>query len=194
MNDDVQKPQQGQVATPVQGTVLPTYTQDSRQPNGPPPTYAIQPQWNSAPQFQVPVSNWSTELLDCGNDINSCVDVLFCHYCQSARQYNMISYGKQGVEPWTCLGALVIDGCVGFHLGSFFLAWHIRQRIRLRYHIPSTDMKDCVESFFCVPCVLCQHYREMSVRAEWPGGCIPSTPYVVPRPPVMGAPAPSVSY
>lgn len=133
----------------------------------------------------TPLSYWSTDSCDCSKDIKSSVDVLFCHYCQASRQYNVLTYGRREVEPLSCLGALGADICLGYflHLGTFTIAWHLRQRLRKRYMIAGDDFSDCLHAFFLPHCVLCQNYREMSLRGEWPSGLCIDQPFQIFQPP-----------
>lgn len=187
---------------PVQGFVVhPGYPQAAQSPSLQPPPqwqpayhvpapedtsrvplYSSQPQWDPVPRHALPPSSrWSSELFDCGHDMNSTADLVFCcHHCQASRQYNMVTNGIRGFDPLSCSVTFAVDLMAGFHLGTFFLTWHLRQRLRTAYNIPSSHLSDCLESFFCLPCALCQHYRELSGRGDWPGGTLHDTPYIAP--------------
>lgn len=130
---------------------------------------------------QQPLTPWSTELWECFHDMPSCVEnTLPIWWFQSSRQYNILSNDKEGIEPMSCLVSFGADVLIGGNLGSFILAWHLRRRIRGRYNIQGSDVADCLVSYFCLPCVVCQNYREMSVRGEWPGGFCASSPFQKP--------------
>ena len=129
------------------------------------------------------VQPWSTELCHCFHDMPSCVEnTLPIYWFQNSRQYNLIANQDSGIEPMSCLVSFGADVLIGGNLGSFILTFFLRGKLRERYNIQGSPVADCLLSYFCLPLVVCQNYREMSVRGEWPGGLCASEPFKLARP------------
>lgn len=153
----------------VMGTVAPGYVR----PNG---VY-------NAPT--LPIAFWSTPLCSCMDDVDSAVESIFCTRCQMSRQYNMITYGINQIEPWTFLGSMVVDVFLGAAVTGWAFNWYLRNRIRARYQIAGDDLNDCLVTAFIPWCSTAQIYREMSLRGEWSSGCCIKAPFAVIAPPVL---------
>jgi Cys-rich protein (TIGR01571 family) len=123
---------------------------------------------------------WQTGITTCGDDMKSCAEGLFCTYCQNARQFNMHKRGDNSIDAFACFLPFAVDAIFGMGVGSFFITWHNRREVRRRYLIEGSDCGDIAASFFCLPCSVCQVYREMSVRNEWPSGFCVSEPFAMP--------------
>jgi Cys-rich protein (TIGR01571 family) len=152
----------------VMGTVAPGYVR----PNA---VYQLPTQ---------PISFWTTSLCSCMDDVDSGIESLFCNRCQMSRQYNVITYGINQVEPWTFLGSLVVDLFLGAPISAWAFTWYLRNRIRARYQIAGDDLNDCIVSSFANCCSTAQVYREMSLRGEWSAGCCIKAPFSLIAPPV----------
>ncbi|KAK3096610.1 hypothetical protein FSP39_001670 [Pinctada imbricata] len=87
--------------------------------------------------------NWSTSLLGCFDDIMSCVKGFFCLPCAIC-----------GIASRTgeccCMPFCVQGGVVA-----------MRARIRTIGGIQGSICNDCVTTYFCTPCVVCQMEREL---------------------------------
>jgi Cys-rich protein (TIGR01571 family) len=120
---------------------------------------------------------WSTGLYDCDKDYNGTFEICFCHMCQLSRQYNVIKHNKSEINIEMCVFILFMD--IFFPpLGTLLTAFKIRNSLQERYNLDRTDFAgDIASIIFCLPCVMCQNYREMSVRNEWPNGFIASYPF-----------------
>eukprot|EP01059_Diplonema_ambulator_P002814 TRINITY_DN1243_c0_g1_i4.p2 TRINITY_DN1243_c0_g1~~TRINITY_DN1243_c0_g1_i4.p2 ORF type:complete len:158 (+),score=51.68 TRINITY_DN1243_c0_g1_i4:259-732(+) len=69
-------------------------------------------------------------------------------------------------------------------LGPCAFAWYTwwqRQTIRQQYGIQGDTCGDCLVSFFCVTCAMCQHHTELVQRGVDPGLCCCES--ATPRPP-----------
>ena len=186
---DIQYPEKQQQQQEEQpqvgyGTVVPPVA-----PHNPyPGAYNYQEAGYAAPASHVPYGpgfahafpverngTWSTDFCDCAQDTPSCCDVFFCTWCHSGYQYGMMSTGQQHMHPAMCLGTALCDFLTGF--GTIVGALVLRSAIRERYGIKGNDFEDILLAFCCPACTLCQNYREMSVRGQWPGGICVSAPY-----------------
>ena len=169
-------------------------------------TYA--PQQQAYPSVQLG-TEFTTGVCSCCDDMESLVEVFFCQPCQQSRQYNMLKRSSPTIEPVTCIGSTVIDwlirvgliaainstngGAVGiipiallfFPWTQGLLAWHLRRKLEVKYRLRAESSEDAMVSVFAVPCAACQHYREMSVRGDWPRGCCITTPFVARTAPRM---------
>eukprot|EP00331_Platyophrya_macrostoma_P005388 CAMPEP_0176432892 /NCGR_PEP_ID=MMETSP0127-20121128/15663_1 /TAXON_ID=938130 /ORGANISM="Platyophrya macrostoma, Strain WH" /LENGTH=180 /DNA_ID=CAMNT_0017815147 /DNA_START=111 /DNA_END=653 /DNA_ORIENTATION=+ len=130
-----------------------------------------------------PVTLWSSGICGFLDDVDSAVDSLFCARCQLSRQYNMITYGNNSIEPWTLFGPLIVDILIGMPVGATMFAWYLRNKVRARYQIAGDDFNDCMMSVFLPWCSISQVYREMSLRGEWPSGMCIKRPYTLLPPP-----------
>jgi Cys-rich protein (TIGR01571 family) len=130
-----------------------------------------------------PMTQWQTGICTCLDDAPSCMESWLIPYSQNSRQYNVVMNGKQGLEPWSCLVPFAFDICIGGGFANFLFTWHLRQRLRGRYAIVGDDFSDCAISFFMPMCAISQHYREMSLRGEWPSGLCASRPFTMFLPP-----------
>ena len=121
---------------------------------------------------------WNTGLLACGDDAQACLDNFLCMQCQNSRQYNVLHYSRRGIEPVTLVVSIVCDTMfASLFPGSCYLACHNRGAIRERYGIVGNCFGDLCATAWCMPCVTCQNYREMSIRGEWPEACCVDEPF-----------------
>lgn len=140
----------------------------------------MQPVMMGTAHQMVAPQNFVTGLCDCCTDVGSCLDTVFCSYCQLGRQKHMLSRNAQGIDFIWCCGPLFLD----FWLWGLAFAGAtaiLRGEVRRRYGL--TGESDC-ESWLigccCAPLSLCQTYREMSARGAWPGGVCASVPFSIP--------------
>lgn len=161
----------------VMGTARPTYITAMM----PAPGFV-----NATPGINraVPISQWSSGVCSCFDDVNSLIESVFCHYCQASRQYNQITYGANTIEPWSCMLPLLTNIIIGAPVGSILMVWMLRNKLRARYQIVGSELDDCIVST-CVPqLALAQQYREMSLRGEWTSGACINEPYTISMPAV----------
>ena len=122
-------------------------------------------------------NNWSTDLCDCYKDRNGTCEICFCHICQLSRQYNFIKHNKPEINIEMCAFILFLDILFPL-LGTMLTTLKIRNSLQKRYNLDSSDfVGDISTVIFCLPCLMCQNYREMCVRNEWPNGFIASAPF-----------------
>nr|XP_039251746.1 cornifelin-like [Styela clava] len=97
---------------------------------------------------------WSTGLMNCGDDIPSCLLECF-----------LGPFAKGNLA--TRLGQPFMYGfCCGFHFSTA-----IRPYFRAKHNIQGDLLNDCFVTAFCGPCNMCQISREMD-RREYPKGCL----------------------
>lgn len=165
--------------TYVQPTVLhtqPSYVVVQQQP-----TYIQQPTYvQTIPMIQyIPASQyalgfgfqWQSGLCACMEDTTSCCEVIFCGYCQLGYQKFYAQYGRPGMDSTACVCALILDMFCTFGLAFAAYACGVRQRVTARYGIIEAGIENCFFGFCCPQCSLCQTFREMDTRGEFPGGC-----------------------
>jgi len=122
---------------------------------------------------------WTTGLFDCHKDVSGTLEICFCHMCQLSRQYSMIKYKSPEINVEMCAFILFMD-LLFLPLGTMLTTMKIHNILQDKYNFDKTDFaRDISSIIFCTPCVICQNYREMSIRNEWTGGFIVSRPYTV---------------
>lgn len=130
---------------------------------------------NYAPQM----SDWSTGLFDCHNDISGSLEICCCNMCQLSRQYSMLKYKNPEINVEMCIFILFLNSLF-LPYGSLLTTFKIRNLLQEKYNFDRNDFgKDIISAILCLPCMMCQNYREMSIRNEWTGGFIVSRPYVI---------------
>jgi Cys-rich protein (TIGR01571 family) len=131
---------------------------------------------------QFGVGQWSTSLFACLVDPASAIDAFLCFRCQASRQRNVILNGANDLDCNTLCFTLAADimlAIVGLpSLAQVLLVAEIRRTLRTRYGIAGTTGRDFTAAVCCHCCVLAQHYREMSVRGEWPAGECVTRPFL----------------
>jgi len=123
----------------------------------------------------------------------NCCDVILCCHCQMGHQYYMVNEGvllptpQPKMSMTACFCSIIFDLCC---MGTPITTCMIRGTLRQRFNIMGGCCGDCICSFFCAPCTLCQNYRELSVRGYWCGGaCCVDGPYRL-----QGGPMPAPMY
>lgn len=135
-------------------------------------------------------NQWSTGMCDCCKDPMSMLESVLCSHCQIARQYNRIFYNGTGACTAPLFLSIMLDGMFGLALsvGRSTIALAVRRQIRSRYGIEGNACLDALSAWFCTSCVTAQHYREMSIRGDWPGGTFVHRPYLAATLPCNMAP------
>ncbi|XP_028852302.1 cornifelin homolog [Denticeps clupeoides] len=102
--------------------------------------------------FVVQTSNqWSTGICDCCEDMSSCCFGFWCFWCFACKTTNDLG-------ECLCLPLLDLFGIIPP------ITISMRATMRQRYGIQGSICNDCVNSFFCGPCVWCQMSREKKIR------------------------------
>uniref|UniRef100_A0AAY4BNA9 Plac8 onzin related protein 2 n=1 Tax=Denticeps clupeoides TaxID=299321 RepID=A0AAY4BNA9_9TELE len=141
--------------------------------------------------FVVQTSNqWSTGICDCCEDMSSCEClhgcVFACWYKHWTRQSGLLlhllymynfktqkfSVGCFGFWCFWCFACKTTNDlgeCLCLPLLDLFgiippITISMRATMRQRYGIQGSICNDCVNSFFCGPCVWCQMSREKKIR------------------------------
>ena len=95
-------------------------------------------------------TTWSSGIFSCCDDCSSCCYTCCCSCCQ---------YGENAekIESGTC--------CLMGTIYCFFspcMVCYQRGLVRSKYGIEGTAFNDCLCSFFCGACALCQITREIN--------------------------------
>lgn len=99
--------------------------------------------------------NWEIPLFGCLGDLCSCIVVGALP--GGACIYQGMSVSKATGESCTIACCCVcLLACLG--------AAYNRGKIRDRYLINGSFCGDCITNMFCLPCAVCQEYREVNVR------------------------------
>ena len=142
-------------------------------------------------------NDFSYGLLNSAEDMGVCCDVYWCMPCMLGRLYNSVMSGVPNSQNIPIavgvVSAMVLSSL--FYLLTypwgfpFFLLMTLpiagltlvqRRRLRHDMGLEPADASDCLASFFCTPCALCQMVKESSARGIPPGYCMfPSDSSVV---------------
>ena len=129
------------------------YGMVNQQMPGQPSHYAMNIQ---QPVARPAVQDWSSGLFGCCSDCSSCWFTICCPCCQYGKNYDKV-HGKgccsQGLCYWI-LESFLLGCCI--HKG-------LRREIRERHHIQE-GCNDCLVTFFCPACAICQEARELKTR------------------------------
>ncbi|XP_011084083.1 protein PLANT CADMIUM RESISTANCE 7 [Sesamum indicum] len=116
----------------------------------------IQPTPIGIASRQRSMANWSTGLFRCHSDMKTCCKTLFCPCITSSEIVEIITEGK------TLSGdALVILGVCAVICGMWTYTCRTRTIIRTKFNIRGSPCNDCLTHACCLPCALCQEYREL---------------------------------
>ncbi|GAQ77903.1 hypothetical protein KFL_000050400 [Klebsormidium nitens] len=103
---------------------------------------------------------WHHGLFDCFSDIPLCLQTCFCPCITVGQNIEVID---NGVTPCP-LGAAFwylfqqVTGCACIYSCMY------RSRLRAKYHLPEEPCWDCCVHGCCLPCALCQEYKELRTR------------------------------
>eukprot|EP00672_Neobodo_designis_P017476 CAMPEP_0174832236 /NCGR_PEP_ID=MMETSP1114-20130205/3566_1 /TAXON_ID=312471 /ORGANISM="Neobodo designis, Strain CCAP 1951/1" /LENGTH=370 /DNA_ID=CAMNT_0016066091 /DNA_START=547 /DNA_END=1659 /DNA_ORIENTATION=- len=116
--------------------------------------------------------DWLTGLCDCTKDTESCMDTVFCPYCQLGYQYHRTRRSYVDMDAVVCLAACCGDMLAG-GLGCTIATAFVRHKIVQRYRLDEGAGGLLIKGLCCAPLSVCQVHREMKLRGEAPGGvCI----------------------
>lgn len=129
---------------------------------------------------------WTTGLLDCGLDRNSCFDAFACAWCfqgmlcdRVQRGFPASSSNERGVNDDVqvgCTGRAMMLGCAlfAFDLSTAcvlnFFSVMSRQVMTQRYGIGEDACTTCAAGCLCRCLSDAQVHREMTIRGHFPGG------------------------
>lgn len=113
---------------------------------------------------------WQYGFCSCLEDVNLCLDTIFCFPCNIGRQFDAVESGKvDSMNFFVCLAGTLSN------LLSTVGAVYIRFQVRYRFEIDESWFITLFAPILCFWCSLAQTYRELNARGLWPGGtcCIP---------------------
>merc|ERR1712088_1214945 len=100
------------------------------------------------PGTQAAEAEFTHGLFDCFGDCIVCIKTLWCPCLVSCD----IAEGVDENKLLYCIGFLLLPTCI---------AAIQRQQVRNKYAIEGTIVKDCLLSWCCLACVLCQSARQV---------------------------------
>jgi len=139
------------------------------------------PRYNEQPPHDHSVlEGWHHGLFECFSDIPLCLKTCFCPCVTVGQNVEVIDNGVTpcplGAAFWYLFQQVTGCGCI--------YSCMYRSRLRAKYHLPETPCWDCCVHGCCLPCALCQEYKELRTRGldpalGWPYG---RTVVVAPQP------------
>jgi Cys-rich protein (TIGR01571 family) len=128
--------------------------------------------------YFIEPDTWTSGMLDCGNDVGSCCETIWCPYCQLGFQFNKTQTGDLGPDWWVCCGAWFADAILFRGIIFAFMTWEIRHSLRRRWNLDPENNKvyEFAKGCCCAELAQCQVYREMTARGYWPGGICTDSP------------------
>ncbi|KAF6150227.1 hypothetical protein GIB67_000101 [Kingdonia uniflora] len=135
-----------------QATGIPVSSQYySNQNQAPPPL---------PPITQVPLTDFSTGLCDCHQDVSNCCMTFWCPCVTFGRIAEIVDKGSSSCGASAALYTLIalVLGCPCFY-SCFY-----RSKLRLTYNLKGSCCGDCCLHCLCEGCALCQEYRELKNR------------------------------
>eukprot|EP01064_Diplonema_japonicum_P004666 TRINITY_DN13065_c0_g1_i1.p1 TRINITY_DN13065_c0_g1~~TRINITY_DN13065_c0_g1_i1.p1 ORF type:complete len:333 (+),score=42.71 TRINITY_DN13065_c0_g1_i1:100-999(+) len=141
----------------------------------------------------VQYTNWKEGICGCcSRECELCCNVFWCTPCMAGRTHSAAVNNLRDTMDGTVTGSLIAAEVLGIvlsfsltaagipgmgfcsYMGCCATAGYLtyqRQFITKKFNIHSEPCMDCLMSFFCLPCVLCQHHTELSHRGVDPGSC-----------------------
>jgi len=103
-------------------------------------------------------NQWATGLFDCFGDMSSCCCVYCCAPCAYGQIVSIMNTGQTGGMCGDCGSCCIFTLLGGF---AFIVTCSTRKQIRAKYNLPEEPCNDCLVHCFCLPCALCQEFREV---------------------------------
>ncbi|KAJ7954296.1 Plant cadmium resistance 2 [Quillaja saponaria] len=100
---------------------------------------------------------WSTGLLDCCSDIETCCLGIWCPCVMFGRNAEIID---RGTSSCCAQGTIVYLLDMFTYLGCCYTCTY-RKKLRKQYGLDEDPCGDCLVHCFCGKCALCQEYREL---------------------------------
>ena len=125
------------------------------------------PPWEPDAGYDWP--EWHYGCLDCLQEPDVCMDVVFCSFCQMGRQFDAAEGRWDSLNPCVC-----VVTCLSWPLLTV-AEMCVRYRVVQRYGIQEHAVFTLCLPVVCWHCSACQTYRELNERGVWPGGtmCVP---------------------
>lgn len=138
---------------------------------------------------------FNTALCDCTEHCSSCLDVMFCPWCQLSAQYNMLNHQSRGVHCLVCFGMVASDSCFTFGCCLMGMSVFTRNQMSSQFNLTEDGgCTSCLKAFCCASCSTCQVHREMSLRSRFPGGVCVGEAFTKPGLQIEAPPALSMNY
>ena len=117
-----------------------------------------------------PIPKWHDGLCDCLNDFEKCLFGTFCIGFQSSITQAHIE-NRESEASDHCMGCIMCILTCGFGCWccQSFVEYQNRREFKrlLNYeNYEKTGGQDCLISFLCLPCAVCQHAREIKYREK----------------------------
>ncbi|AYU75582.1 PLAC8 family, putative [Leishmania donovani] len=147
---------------------------------------------------QTPRHDFTSGILDCHESCAVCLDACLCMYCTASAHHNFLINDTEGIYLPVCWGLFCVDvglSAVSSYLPSslHFHTYFMRSAIRSRYNLHSAgapvnsnthgssssssgcgcsteSISDLLTVWFCLPCAVAQHQREIMHQGDWCGG------------------------
>jgi len=109
--------------------------------------------------------NWDSGIFSCCEDFNICFNTILCCPCQTFTTKHDLDNGKKNCNDFLCQICLCPCTYMGLWCcqGAFELSNRRRFIHRLNFE---EELCDVLKTICCLPCVVCQHRREVKFRKE----------------------------
>ncbi|CAD6215317.1 unnamed protein product [Miscanthus lutarioriparius] len=109
---------------------------------------------------------WSSGLFDCFDDFDTCCMTFWCPCITFGRTAEIVDHGTTSCGTSGALFALIE------YLSASWCTWAYsctyRGRMRAQHGLPEAPCADFLVHLCCLPCALCQEYRELKARGYEP--------------------------
>ena len=119
---------------------------------------------NTQPKINITyIDNWSSGLFSCYEDYGICCSTIFCCTCQS---FNTKQYLNNETNSFAdCICQICLCPCTYTGLWCFQGWYECENRTELKIKINfMDDNPNICKVICCLPCVICQHRREIKYR------------------------------
>lgn len=106
--------------------------------------------------YRMP-KTWSSGVCDCFNDCSSCCCTLWCPCVQ-------YGYNAEKLDSGSCCLCCFVT--LVFNQAMCCFIMYQRGLVRSKYGIEGGPCGDCMSSFCCGPCTLCQMARELDFKQK----------------------------
>eukprot|EP01061_Rhynchopus_euleeides_P005594 TRINITY_DN14812_c0_g1_i1.p1 TRINITY_DN14812_c0_g1~~TRINITY_DN14812_c0_g1_i1.p1 ORF type:complete len:197 (+),score=17.25 TRINITY_DN14812_c0_g1_i1:48-638(+) len=137
----------------------------------------------------VSYNDFSHSLCGCAEDLGLTCDVFLCAPCMVGRLCDSVAHGVPnsmnipvcaglvGVSLvstllWVLTSPYGVFFCIFPYIPMSSITCSLRTRLRREIGLLPSDGEDCLVSFLCTPCAVCQMTREQDSRGVPPGHCI----------------------
>ncbi|XP_009612122.1 cell number regulator 7 [Nicotiana tabacum] len=102
---------------------------------------------------------WTTGLCGCCDDRSNCCVTCWCPCVTFGQNVEIIDKGTT-----SCAHAGVIYYCLAHVCCACVYTCTYRTKLRAYFSLPEDPCGDCLVHFCCLPCAVCQEYRELKNR------------------------------